>query len=141
MSNKVPSTGDNFSKVKIPFVAPPPDDLILYQPPSRVSACALAILLISRYASKFKPDPSIVNSPVVFCEIIFLAVSIFADKLVEFVMVACFAFNAVCNPFVLAIVKLPSVMVACLVKIFAVFVAILVVWVAVSVCKELVFCC
>ena len=39
----------------------------------------------------------------------------------EFVMVACFAFNAVCNPFVLAIVKLPSVMVACLVKIFAVF--------------------
>ena len=40
-------------------------------------------------------------------------------------MVACFAFNAVCNPFVLLIVKLPSVMVACLVEIFAVFKSIL----------------
>ena len=68
-----------------------------------------------------------VNSPVVFCEIIFLAVSIFNDKLVEVVMVACFAFNAVCNPFVLAIVKLPSVIVFCLVKIFAVLEAISVV--------------
>ena len=61
--------------------------------------------------------------PVVFCDIIFLAVSIFADKLVEVVMVACFAFNAVSNPFVLAIVKLQSVIVFCLVKMFAVFVA------------------
>ena len=50
-------------------------------------------------------------------------------------------FKASCNPFVLAIVKLPSVMVACLVKISAVLEAISVVWVAVSVCKALVFCC
>ena len=71
-----------------------------------------------------------VNSPVVFCEIIFLAVSIFNDKLVEVVIVACFAFNAVCNPLVLLIVKLPSVMVSCLVIIFAVFVATSSVWVA-----------
>ena len=48
VSNKVPSTGDNFSKLKIPFVTPAPDDLILYHPPSRVSACARAIFLISR---------------------------------------------------------------------------------------------
>ena len=80
-----------------------------------------------------------VNSPVVFCEIIFLAVSIFNATLVAVVIVACFVFNAVCNPFVLAIVKLPSVIVACLVKIFAVLVAILVVWPAVRVCKAVVF--
>ena len=80
-----------------------------------------------------------VNSPVVFCEIIFLAVSIFNDKLVEVVMVACFAFNAVCNPFVLLIVKLPSVIVFCLVKMFAVLVAISVVWFAVIICKAVVF--
>ena len=68
-----------------------------------------------------------VNSPVpvVFSDFKFLAVSISNDKLVEVVIVACFAFNAVCNPFVLAIVKLPSVMVACLVKIFVVFKSIL----------------
>ena len=42
VSNKVPSTRDNFSKVKIPFVEPPPDDLILYHPPSRVNTCARA---------------------------------------------------------------------------------------------------
>ena len=41
----------------------------------------------------------------------FLAVSISNDKLVDVVIVACFAFNAVCNSFVLAIVKLPSVIV------------------------------
>ena len=93
VSNEVPSTGDNFSKVKTPFVAPPPDDLILYKPLSKI---------------------------------------IFNDKLVEVVIVACFACNAVCNPFVLAIVKLPSVLVFCLVKIFAVLVAISVVWFAVS---------
>jgi len=64
-----------------------------------------------------------VNSavPLVFSEIIFLAVSIFKDKLVDVVIVACFAFNAVCNPLVLLIVKLSSVIVICLVKIFAVF--------------------
>jgi hypothetical protein len=66
-----------------------------------------------------------VNSPVVFCEIIFLAVSIFKDKLVDFVIVACFAFYAVCNPIVLLIGKLPSVIVFCLVKIFVVFKSIL----------------
>ena len=54
-----------------------------------------------------------VNSPVVFCEIIFLAVSIFNDKLVDVVIVACFSFNAVSNPFVRAMVKLPSVIVFC----------------------------
>jgi hypothetical protein len=36
-------------------------------------------------------------------------------KSVEVVIVACFPFNAVCNPSVLAIVELPSVMVACFV--------------------------
>jgi hypothetical protein len=59
--------------------------------------------------------------PVVLSDFKFVAVSIFNDKLVEVVIVACFACNAVCNPFVLLIVKLPSVMVACLVEIFAVF--------------------
>ena len=48
VSNKVPSTGDNFSKVKTPFVTPPPDDLILYHPPSKVNTYARAIFLISR---------------------------------------------------------------------------------------------
>jgi hypothetical protein len=48
VSNKVPSTGDDFSKVKIPFIVEPPDDLILYHPPSRVNTCALFIFLISR---------------------------------------------------------------------------------------------
>jgi len=68
-----------------------------------------------------------VNSavPLVFSEIIFLAVSIFKDKLVDVVIVACFAFNAVCNPLVLLIVKLPSEIVFCLVKIFVVFKSIL----------------
>ena len=66
-----------------------------------------------------------VNSPVVFCEIIFLAVSLFNDKLVEVVIVACFPFNVICNPFVLSILKLPSVIVFCLVKIFVVFKSIL----------------
>ena len=65
--------------------------------------------------------------PVVFCDIIFLAVSIFNDKLVDVVIVACFAFNAVSNPLVRAMVKLSSVIVFCLVKIFAVLVAISVV--------------
>ena len=69
-----------------------------------------------------------VNSPVPveFCKIIFLAVSVFNDTLVELVLVACFTFNAVCNPLLLSILKLPSLMVACLVKIFAVFKSILV---------------
>jgi hypothetical protein len=45
---------------------------------------------------------------------------------VKLVIFACFTFNAVCNSLVLSILKLPSVMVACLVKIFAVFKSILV---------------
>jgi hypothetical protein len=67
-----------------------------------------------------------VNSavPVVFFEIIFLAVSIFKDKLVDVVIVVCFAFNAFCNPLVRTMVKLPSVIVFCLVKMFAVLEAI-----------------
>ena len=48
VSNKVPSTGDNFSKLKIPFVVEPPDERILYHPPSKVNTCARAIFLISR---------------------------------------------------------------------------------------------
>ena len=58
--------------------------------------------------------------PLVFSEIIFLAVSIFKDKLVDVVIVACFAFNAVCNPFVLSILKLPSVIIFCLFDMFCV---------------------
>ena len=46
--NKVPSTGDNFSKLKIPFVVELPDERILYQPPSRANISALFIFLISR---------------------------------------------------------------------------------------------
>jgi hypothetical protein len=48
VDNKVPSCGEFFSKLKTPFVVVPPDDRILYHPPSRVSAFALFILLISR---------------------------------------------------------------------------------------------
>jgi hypothetical protein len=48
VDNKVPSSGEFFSKLKTPFVVVPPDDRILYQPPSRVSVFALFIFLISR---------------------------------------------------------------------------------------------
>jgi hypothetical protein len=41
--NKVPSTGDNFSKLKTPFVFVPPDERILYHPPSRVNTFARPI--------------------------------------------------------------------------------------------------
>ena len=70
-----------------------------------------------------------VNSavPVVFSDFKFLAVSISNDKLVEVVIFACFKFNAVCNPFVLLIVKLPSLIISCLVKILAELVVISVV--------------
>jgi len=70
-----------------------------------------------------------VNSavPVVFVDFKFLAVSISNDKLVEVVIFACLVFNAVCNPFVLLIVKLPSLIISCLVKIFVVLEAIFVV--------------
>jgi hypothetical protein len=43
VSNKVPSIGDNFSKLKIPFVVVPPDERILYQPPSKVNTRARSI--------------------------------------------------------------------------------------------------
>jgi hypothetical protein len=48
VSNKIPSNGDNFSKLKTPFVVVLPDEQILYQPPSVVIACDLFIFLISR---------------------------------------------------------------------------------------------
>jgi hypothetical protein len=48
VSNKDPSTGDNFSKLNTPFVVVLPEERILYQPPSVVIACDLFIFLISR---------------------------------------------------------------------------------------------
>jgi len=48
VDNKVPSCGEIFSKLKIPFVVVPPDDRILYHPPSRLSIFALSIFLRSR---------------------------------------------------------------------------------------------
>ena len=45
VSNKVPSTGDNFSKVKTPFVFVPPDERILYHPP----ICLFQYALSYRY--------------------------------------------------------------------------------------------